>query len=112
MDMVNNAGYLKRSYRPKLPSISATIKAMESNAHKIECFAAKSLPRQLHRLQHQQTHVSDAVVVGTFAADLSLPPSLSLTGAVEPRAAAAAAAQLSPASAAAEPEPHISLLAR
>ena len=43
MDMVNNAGYLKRSYRPKLPSISATIKAMESNAHKIECFAAKSL---------------------------------------------------------------------
>ena len=55
------------------------------------------MPRQLHRLQHQQTHVSDAVVVGTFAADLSLPPSLSLTGAVEPRAAAAAAAQLSPA---------------
>ena len=100
MDMVNNAGYLKRSYRPKLPSISATIKAMESNAHKIECFAAKSL-----KDSYTVSNISRLMSVMQWWLELlqliSLPPSLSHTGAVEPRAAAAAAAQLSPASAAA-----------
>ena len=103
--MVNNAGDLKRPRRmilsaPKLPSISATIKAMESNAHKIECFAAKSL-----KDFYTVSNISRLMSVMQWWLELlqliSLPPSLSHTGAVEPRAAAAAAAQLSPASAAA-----------